>query len=105
QLIKHLVEKRRRGRINQCLEELRCLVLEAMNKQVQQYEKMEKADILEMAVQHMRHVRHPTDESPPRDKSTHFDSGFRACVHEIAAFLDSYPNLDEGMKQRLLTQL
>lgn len=79
---------------------------------------MEKADILEMTVRYLRHTRHtPGSAAPsltppcipgekaPAPSQHQFNSGFRACVHEIAAFLDSYPGLDEGLKHRLLSKL
>lgn len=48
------IEKLRRDRINGSLDEIKHLVLEALNKDISRYSKMEKADILEMAVQFLK---------------------------------------------------
>jgi len=48
------IEKLRRDRINGSLDEIKHLVLEALNKDSSRYSKMEKADILEMTVQFLK---------------------------------------------------
>jgi len=48
------IEKLRRDRINGSLDEIKHLVLEALNKDISRYSKMEKADILEMTVQFLK---------------------------------------------------
>ncbi|CAD5116575.1 DgyrCDS5454 [Dimorphilus gyrociliatus] len=52
-LVKTAVEKRRRERINNCLEQIRKLVLTAAGQRPEDQETMEKAEILELAVQHL----------------------------------------------------
>ncbi|XP_022783491.1 transcription factor HES-1-like isoform X2 [Stylophora pistillata] len=51
------IEKLRRDRINGSLDEIKHLVLEALNKDISRYSKMEKADILEMAVQFLKETQ------------------------------------------------
>jgi len=60
---KPLIERRRRERINECLVQLKTLVLEAMNKDESRYSKMEKADILEMTVTHLRSIQYKMTSS------------------------------------------
>ncbi len=48
------MEKRRRARINDCLNELKQLLIEANPAQ---RNKLEKADILEMTVQYLRQLQ------------------------------------------------
>ncbi|KAF2359040.1 Myc-type basic helix-loop-helix (bHLH) domain [Trinorchestia longiramus] len=50
-------ERRRRQRINQCVGLLKSLVLEAMGKDPSQYTKLEKADVLDMAVRYVQTLR------------------------------------------------
>jgi hypothetical protein len=52
---KTCVEKKRRDRINKCLDELKDLMAQSDDKA--RYQKMEKAEILEMAVAYMRNIR------------------------------------------------
>lgn len=54
QLKKPLMEKRRRARINQCLSELKQLLL---HMAPHQRSKLEKADILEMTVQYVNQLQ------------------------------------------------
>lgn len=52
------MEKKRRERINKCLEELKSIVLRAVNVESQP-NKLEKADILEMTVRYLRTIGQP----------------------------------------------
>ncbi|GFO08210.1 hypothetical protein PoB_003471500 [Plakobranchus ocellatus] len=54
------MEKRRRARINASLAELRALIPDSVRKNNRRFSKMEKADILEMAVQYMRLLHNNT---------------------------------------------
>lgn len=51
-----MIEKRRRDRINHCLTELRRLVPQAISKEGST--KLEKAEILQMTVDHLRALQH-----------------------------------------------
>ncbi|XP_039355612.1 transcription factor HES-7 [Mauremys reevesii] len=53
-MLKPLAEKRRRERINRSLEELRVLLLDRTRHQTLQNRKVEKAEILELAVRYLR---------------------------------------------------
>lgn len=68
---KPLMEKRRRARINQCLSELKNLVLQAYSSappNQQRASKLEKADILEMTVQYVRSQASVGTASPSMDQ-------------------------------------
>lgn len=67
------IEKLRRDRINGSLDEIKQLVLEALNKDSSRYSKMEKADILEMTVQFLKGVqaRQRLVESGIRSQAEH----------------------------------
>ena len=54
---KIIVEKRRRERINSCLDEMKSLVLRSLHKDEREYSKMEKADILEMTVNYLQRLQ------------------------------------------------
>ncbi|CAH2048532.1 unnamed protein product, partial [Iphiclides podalirius] len=93
---KPIMEKRRRARINNCLNELKALILDAMKKDPARHSKLEKADILEMTVKHLEGLRSERTASPDR-----FRAGYRHCVSEVA----KYPGLDAGLKRRLVKHL
>jgi hypothetical protein len=53
---KPIMEKKRRARINHCLNQLKALILEADNER-SRHSKLEKADILEMTVKYLQTFR------------------------------------------------
>nr|KAF6456352.1 hes family bHLH transcription factor 7 [Rousettus aegyptiacus] len=97
-MLKPLVEKRRRDRINRSLEELRLLLLERTRDQNLRNPKLEKAEILEFAVGYLRErsrVEPPATAAPgvPRFPAQDAEalascylSGFRECLLRLAAF-------------------
>ncbi|KAM4843457.1 transcription factor HES-7 isoform 1-T1 [Thomomys bottae] len=92
-MLKPLVEKRRRDRINRSLEELRLLLLERTRDQNLRNPKLEKAEILEFAVGYLRErsrVEPPgVPRSPTQDAealASCYLSGFRECLLRLVAF-------------------
>lgn len=53
---KPIMEKKRRARINHCLNQLKALILETDNER-SRHSKLEKADILEMTVRYLQTLR------------------------------------------------
>ncbi len=51
------MEKRRRARINNCLNDLNGILLEAMRKDPARHSKLEKADILELTVSYQKCIQ------------------------------------------------
>lgn len=109
-----VIEKRRRDRINNCLMELRRLVPQAFEKQGSA--KLEKAEILQMTVEHLRHLhtRDPRGFSDPyaaygntRAFLDYRIMGIRECVAESARYLTSVEGVDmkDPMRIRLLNHL
>uniref|UniRef100_A0A8C3HS34 BHLH domain-containing protein n=1 Tax=Chrysemys picta bellii TaxID=8478 RepID=A0A8C3HS34_CHRPI len=64
--LKPLMEKRRRARINESLNQLKTLILPLIGKDSSRYSKLEKADILEMTVQFLKEIPAPS-AAPARD--------------------------------------
>ncbi|KAJ0176728.1 hypothetical protein K1T71_007907 [Dendrolimus kikuchii] len=93
---KPIMEKRRRARINNCLNELKALILDAMKKDPARHSKLEKADILEMTVKHLEGLRSEGAGSPDR-----FRAGYRQCVSEVTKF----QGLEPALKRRLVRHL
>ncbi|XP_052548091.1 transcription factor HES-2-like [Tympanuchus pallidicinctus] len=88
--LKPLLEKRRRARINESLNQLKTLILPLVCKDSSLYSKLEKADILEMTVQFLREV--PAASSAP-EPSESFRAGYRACLARLGALLAPAPPL------------
>ncbi|KAM4678478.1 transcription factor HES-7-like [Discoglossus pictus] len=89
-ILKPLVEKQRRDRINRSLDEMRILLLKLTGNQKLRNPKMEKAEILELAVVYIRNVTHTKTHDPnqwvtPEEKF--YLSGFRDCLHRAEDFM------------------
>ncbi|XP_076648922.1 bHLH protein deadpan isoform X2 [Halictus rubicundus] len=105
---KPIMEKRRRARINQCLDELKGLILEAMKKDPTRHSKLEKADILEMTVKHLQAVqRQQLSTAVATDPAvlTKFRTGFSECATEVSRYVSHLENVDLVVKQRLVSHL
>ncbi|XP_015108909.1 protein hairy [Diachasma alloeum] len=101
---KPIMEKRRRARINNCLNELKTLILDAMKKDPARHSKLEKADILEMTVKHLETLqRQQVALAAATDPSVlnKFRAGFTECASEVGRF----PGLDASVKRRLMSHL
>uniref|UniRef100_A0A8C5UAQ5 Transcription factor HES-5 n=1 Tax=Malurus cyaneus samueli TaxID=2593467 RepID=A0A8C5UAQ5_9PASS len=92
-LRKPVVEKMRRDRINSSIEQLKML-LEKEFQRHQPNSKLEKADILEVAVSYLKH----RDWSSPALEQD-FNSGYLRCLKEAMHFLSYYEPKKETQVQ------
>ncbi|XP_072742568.1 transcription factor HES-4-B [Anoplolepis gracilipes] len=98
-ITKPLLERKRRARINRCLDELKDLMVDALQTEGENISKLEKADILELTVRHLQKLQ----ASQPAGLSTsitssdeisaesRWQSGFGHCAAEACRFLSSLP--------------
>ncbi|NXE36975.1 HES5 factor, partial [Ptilorrhoa leucosticta] len=99
-LRKPVVEKMRRDRINSSIEQLK-LLLEKEFQRHQPNSKLEKADILEVAVSYLKQQSQLQDQktfihkSPEQD----FNSGYLRCLKEAMHFLSYYEPKKETQVQ------
>merc|ERR1711956_168359 len=56
-VVKPLIERKRRARINSCLDELKDLMVFALQTEGESISKLEKADVLELTVSHLRKLK------------------------------------------------
>ncbi|CAB0012459.1 unnamed protein product [Nesidiocoris tenuis] len=105
---KPIMEKRRRARINTCLNELKTLILDAMKKDPARHSKLEKADILEMTVKHLQDIqREQMRSAVAADPTviTKFHTGFSECASEVSQYVSRLEGVDDGVKRRLMGHL
>lgn len=109
--MKPLLERKRRARINRCLDELKDLMVVTLQAEGENVSKLEKADILELTVRHLhklkRHNRLGLNGSDTvyADK---FRSGFAHCATEVSNYLTSdvrSPPIDPSAGVKLLHHL
>ncbi|XP_050462394.1 enhancer of split mgamma protein-like [Cataglyphis hispanica] len=98
-ITKPLLERKRRARINRCLDELKDLMVDALQTEGENISKLEKADILELTVRHLqklqasRNAGSSTTITSDEDISaeSRWQSGFGHCAAEACRFLSSLP--------------
>ncbi|XP_048252598.1 hairy/enhancer-of-split related with YRPW motif protein 1-like [Haliotis cracherodii] len=104
-----IIEKRRRDRINNSLSELRRLVPSAFEKQGSA--KLEKAEILQMTVDHLKLLHQKginTYNFDPHAVAMDYRSvGFRECAAEVARYMVAVEGMDlqDPLRLRLLSHL
>ncbi|EDV20458.1 Hairy/enhancer-of-split related with YRPW motif protein 2 [Trichoplax sp. H2] len=110
-----IIEKRRRDRINRCLHELKRLVPTAYEKQGSA--KLEKAEILQMTVDHLKYLKLHLKEG--RDGVAHYYGrsplaavdykayGFYGCAMELNRYISDHHGIDcsDTSRVRLLNHL
>ncbi|XP_069677163.1 uncharacterized protein [Periplaneta americana] len=105
---KPIMEKRRRARINHCLNELKALILDAMKKDPARHSKLEKADILEMTVKHLQTIqRQQLAVAVATDPTVlhKFKTGFNECATEVSRYIGRIEGVEPAVKQRLVAHL
>ncbi|KAF5281129.1 hypothetical protein FQR65_LT02995 [Abscondita terminalis] len=98
-----VIEKKRRDRINTSLSELKRLVPSAFEKQGSA--KLEKAEILQMTVDHLKMIHAKGLDALPYDPHKYamdyHGMGFRECVAEVIRYLERIEGLDMQNPLRL----
>uniref|UniRef100_A0A8C4X600 Hes family bHLH transcription factor 6 n=1 Tax=Erpetoichthys calabaricus TaxID=27687 RepID=A0A8C4X600_ERPCA len=100
---KPLVEKKRRARINESLQELRGLLSDA-----EFHTKMENAEVLEMTVKRVENIlrnRAVETDTINREASERFAAGYIQCMHEVHMFVSNCPGIDATVAAELLNHL
>ncbi|KAK3911744.1 Enhancer of split mbeta protein [Frankliniella fusca] len=108
-VMKPMLERKRRARINRCLDELKELMVGALAAEGENVSKLEKADILELTVRHLHNLRRQralglTPESAYADR---FRAGFTHCAAEVNNYLTVHavPAVDRATSAKLLQHL
>ncbi|XP_023981016.1 transcription factor HES-5 [Physeter macrocephalus] len=100
-LRKPVVEKMRRDRINSSIEQLK-LLLEQEFARHQPNSKLEKADILEMAVSYLKHSKAfaaaAAAAAGPKSLHQDYSEGYSWCLQEAVQFLTLHAASDTQMK-------
>lgn len=106
-VMKPMLERKRRARINRCLDELKELMVSALQSEGENVSKLEKADILELTVKHLHKLRHQKRLSTanPVIDADRFRAGFTHAANEVSRCLASTPGVDIKLGTTLMTHL
>merc|ERR1711884_701918 len=104
-VMKPLLERKRRARINSCLDELKDLMMFALQSEGESISKLEKADVLELTVKHLRKLKRQQmlTVNPGLDMDR-YRAGYTTCATEVSRCLAS-TGVDISIGSRLMSHL
>merc|ERR1712154_58556 len=104
-IVKPMLERKRRARINACLDELKDLMVFALQSEGESISKLEKADVLELTVKHLRKLkRQQMLALNPALDMDRFHAGYTTCATEVSRTLAS-TGVDISIGSRLMSHL
>merc|ERR1712242_591835 len=104
-IVKPLIERKRRARINNCLDELKDLMMFALQSEGESISKLEKADVLELTVKHLRKLKRQQMLSVnPGLELDRYRAGYTTCATEVSRCLAS-TGVDISVGSRLMSHL
>ncbi|KAJ8371212.1 hypothetical protein SKAU_G00112400 [Synaphobranchus kaupii] len=80
------MEKKRRARINRCLDQLKTLLENYYTNNIRK-RKLEKADILELTVKHLRNLQKIQHGPSVNAKFAEYQAGYRSCLSGVNQYL------------------
>ncbi|XP_013101562.1 enhancer of split mgamma protein [Stomoxys calcitrans] len=107
-VMKPMLERKRRARINKCLDELKDLMVATLESEGEHVTRLEKADILELTVTHlqkMKQQRQAKGASNTMSQSEGFRSGYIHAVNEVSRSLSELPGVNVSLGTQLMTHL
>ncbi|XP_045163552.2 hairy/enhancer-of-split related with YRPW motif protein 2-like [Mercenaria mercenaria] len=111
-MTKSTMEKKRRARINNSLTELKAILSGMISNKGERFDKMEKADILEMTVKCVRQLQKQANtgdsvRTPSSSVDEDYRSGMHTCMSEVIKFISSshFSDADPEVKTKLLNHL
>lgn len=107
-VMKPMLERKRRARINRCLDELKELMVTALQSEGENVSKLEKADILELTVRHLHGLKRQQQLVIPQEQSyiDKFRAGFSQCAQEVTHFITTPSEIvDPAAGKKLLQHL
>jgi len=107
-VMKPLLERKRRARINKCLDELKDLMMHALQTEGENISKLEKADVLELTVKHLRKLKaaNSLGVTPMVTYAQKFTGGYSSCATEVGRFLQAPGSgMNQSVSEALLARL
>lgn len=106
-VMKPLLERKRRARINKCLDDLKDIMAECFQNNGDNNNKFEKADILEVTVQHLRLLKQQKQQVAHNNVAAQqsFRSGYIQAANEVSRCMAALPKVDVQFGTNLMTHL
>lgn len=106
-VMKPMLERKRRARINKCLDELKDIMVECLTQEGEHVTRLEKADILELTVEHMKKLKRRGSlvlGKKPSETDC-FRSGYVHAADQISHVLAATPGVGVDLGSRLMSFL
>ncbi|CAL8368746.1 unnamed protein product [Lota lota] len=100
---KPIMEKKRRARINRCLDQLKTLLESYYTTNIRK-RKLEKADILELTVKHLRSLQKIQSCTSKTSGFSDYHAGFHSCLANVHQYLSLGDNV-QGSDSSALSHL
>lgn len=100
-IIKPMLERQRRARINKSLDELKDLIMKSLENEGDHLVKMEKTDILQMTVKYLRSIK---NESAVSEHES-FRRGYINAANEISRTLAFLPQMNVSIGKKVMMHL
>ena len=105
-VMKPLLERKRRARINKSLDDLKDLMVFAMQSEGESITKLEKADVLEITVRHLQKLKRQQQlQIQPGLDTDRYRAGYMSCIGEVSRFLTVVPGVNPGFGHSLMNHL
>ena len=108
-VMKPLLERKRRARINKCLDNLKDIMVNALQAEGESITKLEKADVLELTVKHLKKLKQQNalGLTPQATYAGRFRAGYSQCAQEVSKFMSQQKpsEVDTQTSARLLSHL
>ena len=108
-VMKPLLERKRRARINKCLDNLKDIMVNTLQAEGESITKLEKADVLELTVKHLRKLKRQNalGLTPQATYAGRFRAGYSHCAQEVGKFMSQQTSaeIDTHASARLLSHL
>ncbi|XP_037896160.1 enhancer of split mgamma protein [Glossina fuscipes] len=108
-VMKPMLERKRRARINKCLDELKDLMVATLESEGEHVTRLEKADILELTVSHLQRMKQNRklngNNSSSMTQAEGFRSGYIHAVNEVSRSLSELPGVNVNIGTKLMTHL
>merc|ERR1712183_121454 len=105
-VMKPMLERKRGARINKCLDELKDLMVHALQTEGESITKLEKADVLELTVQYLKKLkRQQMLTLNPHMEQDRYHAGYTACATEVSRCLNNIPGVDMNISTRMMSHL
>lgn len=110
-VMKPMLERKRRARINKCLDELKDIMVECLTQEGEHITRLEKADILELTVEHMKKLRTQnqlrlnSNQDAKLTIAESFRSGYIHAANEVSKTLAAVPGISIDLGTQLMSHL